>query len=325
MKTNNGLLVGILTTATLLPSCTPQSYTHLRDNLDALRTSVYSSTETDLPKTSAPAEIKTLPYIEAQFCVERAVESYDASRLSFGWDITLLVVSGIGAGVGTSLGAATAAMSDTAEARDDLQIGGVTTIAAAGAILALRTALALDDVGRAQRIAAARNANAAITIIERYAVAEDPASVTQSGLEVCRDEDINIANAFPGNDAATELRRLIERSEDKKEKAKDEVASATKKQAELPPNADPRTKKAAELEVANAKLEDAKAEEFSRRAAVLTAASFLRRAVLYLTRADVAVAAKQLKSAIKDLDDAKVVREKAQNDKDATQGQLNGM
>ncbi|KYF61930.1 hypothetical protein BE11_50135 [Sorangium cellulosum] len=182
-----------------------------------------------------PSPMMELPRIKARVCLRRAIESYRAANWSTGWDMAMLVIAGGAAGVGTSLGVASSTMDDTRAdgtrnaAKKDLAIASVTTIAAGGAVLALRTALALDDVGRAQRIAAARDVNTAINILEKYALTDDPKDVGDDGFGACRDEDVNIANAFPGAQSAASLEKLLAKT---KEEARDAAEDAAEAKAE---------------------------------------------------------------------------------------------
>ena len=216
-----------LQTATL--GCAPYSYGRLRHDIDKMDRVLKAT----LP-SGANTEDKVLlemPRMKARYCLERAAESYAASKWSSGIDIGMLVAAGLTGGVGTSMGAAAAAMDDdTHKSRKDIGIASVTTIAAAGAILGLRAALNLSELGRTQRIAAARDVNAAISIIEKYALADDPKEVTDDGFTTCRDGEIDMANALPGAKAGELLEKTLTKA--KEEKAETEKAASTAKSTE---------------------------------------------------------------------------------------------
>lgn len=171
-----------------------------------------------------------IPRVKARFCLQRAIETYANSVWSTGLDITMLVLAGLGAGAGTSMGAAVAAMDEGSGSRKDIGITSVTTLAAAGAVLGLRAALNLNEIGRTQKIAAARNVNAAINIIERYALADDPGEVVDDSFGTCRDEDINIANSLPGSKAIEPVESIISRAKAEKTE-KTEIASTAEKES----------------------------------------------------------------------------------------------
>lgn len=127
----------------------------------------------------------------------------------------MLVISGVADGAGTPTGATASAMDDTNPSRKNIGIASVTTLAAAGAILGLRTALNLHEVGRTQKVAAARDVNAAISAIEKYLLSDDPKDVADDGFNTCRDEDINIANSLPGGRATEPIEAVIAKTAQK--------------------------------------------------------------------------------------------------------------
>lgn len=223
-------LVGLSAASLLLGGCGPSSFKytlrnieHVERLIDAVPVDPDAKTEEpsdSVKKRVPPPAFMELPRIKARFCLKRAIENYFNSRWSTGMDIGMLVLAGVGGGVGTSMGAAAAAMDDSNGNRKGIGIASVTALAAAGAVLGLRAALNLNEVGRAQKVAAARDVNAAISIFERYALADDPQEVGEDGFGTCRDEDINVANALPGSKSAEPIEAVLARAKsDKAEKA----------------------------------------------------------------------------------------------------------
>jgi hypothetical protein len=198
-----------------------------------------------------------MPRMKAQFCLHRALEAYNASRWSSGADISMLVVAGLGGGLGTSIGAAASAMDDTDKSRKDVGIVSVTTLAAAGAVLGLRAALNLSEVGRAQRIAAARNVATAISVLEKFALADDPKDVADDAFSSCRDEDINIANAFPGPSGAEPLEKILSKAKEEKAETVKATSEAKTAEAQAKSAARENQAKVAELEKTVRTLHDA--------------------------------------------------------------------
>jgi hypothetical protein len=283
-----------------------------------------------------------LPSMRSRFCIQRATYNIDKASDNSFWDTFMLVTAGLTAGTGATLGASTAAMDD-GSTKKDLQIVGAGTLAAGGAILAVRTTLALNELARTQRIAAANEIDAAIDILEKYALADDPKDVGADGFDNCRDEEVNVARAYPGARSGEAIQRLVETAKEKEEEAKtrlqdaaadvaaatDEGAAAT---AELQaagemlkstkPEEQPRLQvrqaaaaARAELakrraEVARSQLEEAQkaakeADVEARRAAFLQATYSLRRAIFYGTQADVDYSTTLVKQAAIDLDTAR--------------------
>jgi hypothetical protein len=172
-----------------------------------------------------PSVFMEMPMEKATFCLRRAIEDYQASRGSFTADMLLLIHAGAAAGAGTTLGAASAAMAD-GDRKKDMGIASVTLIAAGGAILGLRTALNLNELGRAQRIGAARSVNAAINILEKYAMSDDPKTVGDDGFGTCRDADVDIANAYLPSSNAAAIEQLAAKAKTDQQSAAKDVASA---------------------------------------------------------------------------------------------------
>lgn len=239
-------LAAIALGATALLGCasTPYSYGSLRssENIERLlkATSAYEA---------GPDQVfMELPRMKAQFCLERAAEAYAASKRNLALDYLMLTGAGLGAGVGTSMGAASSAMNDKDGSRKDIAIVSVTTLAAAGALLGLRAALNLNEVARTERVAAARDVNAAISILEKYALADDPKDVGEDGFVTCRDEDVNIANAFPGSKAVEPIEKVLSKSKEEKAE-KEKVASvAASTEADAKAAAKGNRQKVADLE-----------------------------------------------------------------------------
>jgi hypothetical protein len=231
--------------AALATGCAPKSYnTVLADveNLHKLMTLIAPPSKPAKPKGPEPGPTQPyevppeadgskrpfmeMPRLKARFCVQRAIEDYESSRTSTGADMTMLILAGLAGGIGSTMGATSAAMPDTYGQKKDLGIASVSLLAGAGAVLGLRAALNLNEVGRTQRVAAARSVNTAITILERYALTDDPKAVGDDGFGTCRDEDVNIANAFPGANSAAAIEQLITKAKENEKQASEDAAAA---------------------------------------------------------------------------------------------------
>jgi hypothetical protein len=189
-----------------------------------------------------------VPLMEAQFCLERAKDDIVRAGHSTAADVTLTIVGEAGLAGGAAAQAGAAAMEGSGDAKRRLQVGGAISLAAAAGILGLRTALSFNDVARSERIAAARNVDAAIGILVRYALANDPSEVTDDEFATCRDGDIAIANSYRGGERTTE-----ESEKKQSEKAADAAKAADKAQDEYAKAAADARKKQEDL--ANAAME----------------------------------------------------------------------
>jgi hypothetical protein len=178
-----------------------------------------------------PAEAQVfmeLPRIKAHHCLQRAVEDYRSAGHHTRGDMALLIIAGVVGGTGTTLSAAGAATSGDGP-KQNLGIAGVTLLAAGGAVLGLRTVLNLGEAGRAQRVAAAKSVDAALTILTKYALADDPQTVEEDGFATCRDEDIAVANALNLGNKVT-MDQLTNQAKAEQKKA-DETAVEKKQTA----------------------------------------------------------------------------------------------
>lgn len=177
-----------------------------------------------------PAEARVfmeLPRIKASHCLRRAVEDYRSAGHHTRADMALLIIAGVVGGTGTTLSAASAATTGP-DPKQNLGIAGVSLLAAGGAVLGLRTVLNLGEAGRAQRVAAAKSVDAALTILTKYALADDPQTVEEDGFATCRDEDIAVAGALNLGNKVT-LDQLTNQAKAEQKKADD--TAVEKKQA----------------------------------------------------------------------------------------------
>lgn len=243
----------------------PIAYPNILKNVNELETLVRTPpiAEENAKRGDAPEQageeadarypFMEIPRLKARFCLERAIENYANSRASTGFDIAMLVVSGLAGGAGTAMGAAASAMDDTNPSRKTIGVASVTTLAAAGALLGLRTALNLHEVGRTQKVAAARDVNAAISAIEKYLLNDEPKDVGDDGFNTCRDEDINIANALPGGRATEPIEAVLAKAKDDAKDKKEAASDANKTKASADTAVEENEKKIKELEQSLAK------------------------------------------------------------------------
>jgi hypothetical protein len=234
-----GLWVGC---ASVPPSVRTPAYQGMYDDLAEL-----------LERVSAGAT--TMPDVEARFCLRRAYDDRERAKLNSGLDSMMLVMAGVTGGFGATVGATTAAMNDTS-AKKDWQIAGVASVAASAAILGLRTTLALNDLARAQRIAAANSVDAVVDIITAYALADDPKDVKEDGFHTCRDEEINVARAFPGTKNQEAAEKTVSKAAEESKAASAQVADS---EAVVASTTAELQKKSVDLEAAEAKANAAKA------------------------------------------------------------------
>jgi len=217
-----------------------------------VQTSAYEGIYDDLEKVIAEASHNshTIQSVEAKFCLRRAfADRKDASKNS-NLDSAMLVTAGLVGGFGATVGAGSAAM-DESGAKKNLQIAGATTVAASAAILALRTTLALNDLARTQRIAAANSLDAAVVLVTSYALADDPKDVKDDGFHICRDEDINVARSFPGAKTQEAAEKAATKAA---EEVKEATAQVAKSEATVNTTSSELNKKLADLEAAKANL-----------------------------------------------------------------------
>jgi len=305
------------------------AYEGVYNDLSSLTTTVYGS----------EMRVQTM---RSNFCVRRAEYNRRKAGENSFWDTFLLVAAGVATGGGATLGATTAVMDDSGT-KKDLQIDGAGTLAAGGAILALRTALSLNDLARTQRIAAANDIDTAIDILEKYVLSDDPKEVGPDGFHGCRDEEINVAHAFPdarvsgsvekqteeakelkkvadaklaeARSGETEAQRVLAVRTEAHERAQENLKhvdkdgrtateAASTRSGELKVDAEIQVRKAAETRH-DAEIEAAKADIAARKAEYLKLTYLLRRFVFYGTKGDVTHTGTLLDHASKDLDKAK--------------------
>lgn len=175
------------------------AYNRVKSNIDA----VFSGLQ--FPQTS-------MPYIEASFCLDRAKEIMKKAWLNQGADNTFLLLAGITGATGVGLLAGAGAM-DESDRRTNIAVAAAIVSVLPGAIFGTREAFKTYEVAKAQRIAAARNVDAAFKILERYALADDPRDVVDDGFATCRDGDIDIANSYPGVRASEETKKSSSRQQ----------------------------------------------------------------------------------------------------------------
>ena len=177
-----------------------------------------------------------IPNMEASFCLQRALDNVKKANANTAWDTIFIVSAGVSLTYGAAAGAASSALPKDTDGKVGLQVSSVTSVAAAAGILALRTALSLSDVARTQRIAAARNVDAALTIFQHYAMADDLTEGTNDGFATCRDGDIEVAGALAGtkvNDALQKQTQNVAEAKDAKKEATTSAAVAAESVTKL--------------------------------------------------------------------------------------------
>jgi hypothetical protein len=257
----------------LVTGCAPKSYeTALQDinNLDRLLKLTAPSTSTP----QAQQALMELPRMKARLCLQRAMENHRGSNWTTTVDMLMLVTAGAAAGTGTAMGAASTAM-DAGDAKKDTGVVSVTLLAAGGAVLGLRAALGLNEVGRTQRIAAARSVNTAISILEKYALTDDPKDAGDDGFGTCRDEDVNIANSFPSAAAGGSIDKLVAKAKEDEKQASTDAAAAKAVEAKTENEADASR---ARTEKKNIEVDRLRKELDDLRASKVTAADLKKKA-----------------------------------------------
>ena len=208
----------------------------------------------------------TLPGNSAMFCLERAIYNYNSADIASRWDQALLGVAGVVGAAGITSQAIGAALPEDTNKADKkrAEVVGVASVAAAAGVLAIRTAAGQSEVALAKRTAAARQVDAALNMLAKYALAEDLKEVTNDGFGSCRDADIETFQAFPGAGAGDKLGKQISDAVSKKDEKAKEAKEAKEEAAEK--SAGVVTKKKA-FEKANQDLQQAvkKREEASKR------------------------------------------------------------
>ncbi len=231
-----------------------------------------------------------IPNMEASFCLQRALDNVSKAKANTAWDTIFIVSAGVSLTYGAAAGAASSALPKNTEGKVGLQVSSVTSVAAAAGILALRTALSLSDVARTQRIAAARNVDAALTIFQHYAMADDLTEGTNDGFATCRDGDIEVAGALAGtkvNDALQKQTQSVAEAKDAKKEATTSAAVAAESVTKL------------ESAVAKTQADvSAKVEDTVNSAATSTAAAPVKEKVATARTAIATVAVEQKKLTI---------------------------
>ena len=183
-----------------------------------------SSTEDTEKKSMDVNDRMSIAYVEASFCLERAVESFRSSKRNQVTNDLMLGAAALTGATGLGLSAASVARREL----DGISVAAAVTSVLPGAILGAREAFKTYEVAKARRIAAARNIEAALTILKNYALADDPADLKEDGFAVCRESDVEIANSYSGAAAADS----IARPNDDPETASQEASAAAEKAAE---------------------------------------------------------------------------------------------
>ena len=137
----------------------------------------------------------TIPYAEATFCLERAVENVRKANINQINNDLMLGAAALTGATGLGLSAAVVVK----EELDGVAVAAAITSVLPGAILGAREAFKTYEVAKARRIAAARDVDAAIMILKKYALADDPKEIQDDGFSICRDGDIDIANSYSGS------------------------------------------------------------------------------------------------------------------------------
>jgi hypothetical protein len=175
----------------------------------------------------------SLPANKAKFCLERAVLNYVSAERNSDGDRALIGMAaavGLGGLTTQAMGAAWPSPTVAADAnhgtKKDIEVVGTTLVAGAAGLIAVRTAFGLNDIALAKRTAAAKQVDAALIILAKYALADDPKEVVDDGFSGCRDADIDVANHFPGSSAADSLKQAVVDAQNKKDQAAKETSGA---------------------------------------------------------------------------------------------------
>lgn len=228
--------VGFVLLSSIIVGCGTSGYTQVATNVGALNAYKVLGGGPSIPRT------------KAEFCLHRAQQLASDSKRTSALDTTLLVIAGITGGTGISLNAAAAGM-DPSGTRTDVRIGGGVTTAVAAAVLALREGLGLRELARVERTAAGKNVEAAIRVLEIYALADDPKDAEDQVFAVCIASEADLAGALPGGNTQR-LQALIDEARQAKAEAQAtsrEADDANKKAAAA----------AADVKKANDKLTEA--------------------------------------------------------------------
>jgi hypothetical protein len=196
-----------------------KSYKNVGDNIDKI-----------FKKVQSESDGMTIPHAEASFCLERAYTLMQQAYRNQGFDIFFLASAGATGAAGLAAGAAAGAMDDSSR-RKDVAISAAILSVLPGAIFGTREAFKTYEIAKTQRIAAARNVDAAIALLERYALAEDPKDVTDDGFSTCRDGEISIANSLPGSVTSLTLKAAEEKQADAEDQKNAQDAAVEKKEA----------------------------------------------------------------------------------------------
>lgn len=293
--------LGLALLCALSSGCVTNSYDKARYNVDAMmnRYSGMSQGRANGSLSGAGGTALKLPWAQARFCLERASSNFNNGKMSNATDTIMLVAAGLAGGVGSASYAASTLVEDPGTQSDWAQVGGI-NIAVTAAVLGLRTALDLGNVGKEQRTAAADQAEAAVAILEQAALQlEEPGSAAATAWHTCTEGERRIAQVLARNGAADAIKDALEEAKSRLNEAKQkkEDAAATRNQAKtaLPMDGTNSIKKAeAAAKVAQAVAEEAaadvllaKARLAEARLEVLKGGSQLRRAVLFYSEAEV--------------------------------------
>ena len=188
------------------------------------------------PSDAEIAQSASLLMSAVDFCLQRAAKLGTAAKDNGWWDDGLLVAAGITSGIGVTTMAVSTVMDDPNPdhpgRKKNVGQVGVGTVAVAGAILALRTALGLQDYSNRQKEAAGKAVDAAFGLIVRFAEYKDSTNtpVDPGLLDSCGQTPARSSSSTSLEEALKDAKSAYAAAQKKvDDAAKDDAKAATEK------------------------------------------------------------------------------------------------